>query len=175
MIVPTGRTCQNLIVTAVPPDGHILTSTDLDAVREMCSAVPETELKKIFGLPVKIGIMISKTKATPTCEIEMKVSSKTTLNESVLILSLDRASSWAEYKVPTTTTYAGRRAYVLAYGSAGNFSGFGVLQLAPSTGTKGVLGIQIVRATRAAEFPSVTAGLLRRYMDVLAGRVLRKS
>lgn len=173
MVVPNGRTCQNFVPTAVPRDGHILASTDEQAARQMCSAVSDAELKKIFGLPAKIGIMTSKTKA-PTCEIEMEIATKTTLEAATLIVSIDRSSSWVQYKLPTTNNYNGRHAYVLAYGSAGDFSGLAVLQLAPSTGTKGVLGIQIIRATRAAEFPDVTQGLLTKYLAVLAGRVVGK-
>lgn len=172
MVVPNGRTCQNLVAVAVPRDGHILASTDEQAAEQMCSAVSDAELKKIFGLPAKIGIMISKTKAPTTCEIEMQIATKTTLEAATLIVSVDRSSSWVQYKLPTTTNYDGRHAYVVAYGSAGNFSGIAVLQLAPSTGTKGVLGIQMIRATRAAEFPDVSQGLLTKYLAVLAGRVV---
>ena len=166
-----GRSCHDRIAVPVPSGGQLIRSDDTLQAEQLCSAVSDAKLKELIGIAPKLGIETAAGQPA-TCEIQMVVESSTQLEALIFIVNLDRAASFDRYKVPTTVTYAGHKSSVLAYPSDGVFDGFGVLSLNRSSAVNGVVGVQVLRATRKAENVDTTERLTQTYLGALAAALL---
>ncbi len=166
-----GRICHDRIAVPVPSGGQLIRSDDTLQAEQLCSAVSDAKLKALIGIAPKLGIETAAGQPA-TCEIQMVVESSTQLEALIFIVNLDRAASFDRYKVPTTVTYADHKSYVLAYPSDGVFDGFGVLSLNKSSAVNGVVGVQVLRATRKAENTDTTERLAQTYLGALAAALL---
>ena len=166
-----GRSCHDRIAVPVPSGGQLIRADDTLQAEQLCSAVSDAKLKALIGIAPKLGIETAAGQPA-TCEIQMVVESSSQLEALIFIVNLDRAASFDRYKVPTTVTYAGHKSYVLADPSDGVFDGFGVLSLNRSSAVNGVVGVQVLRATRKAENADTTQRLTQTYLGALAAALL---